>query len=212
MAQGRLGLAKRGGREIEQHIDLVRLQRGYGIGTSQAVALQFLLNPEVFADGETQRPAATSLLELQNGGLVCRLEIAPFVKDVVGGQQLFAGDDAPLATCNQGDGVEQIGFLGCRNRFGHAHQQGQVGVGGRQLGGELIQDVVLGAEQGRSQQQIPGRITPEGKLRGDHQIRVASCRFLASRQNSGSIASQISHQGIDLGQGDAHQQGGSARP
>ena len=98
MAQGRLGLAKRGCREIEQHIDPVRLQRGYGIGTSQAVALQFLLNPEVFADGETQRPAATSLLELQNGGLVGRPEIAPFVKDVVGGQQLFAGDDAPLAT------------------------------------------------------------------------------------------------------------------
>ena len=98
MAQGRLGLAKGGGREIEQHIDPVRLQRGYGIGTSQAVALQFLLNPEVFADGETQRPAATSLLELQNGGLVGSSEITPFVKDVVGGQQLFAGDDAPLAT------------------------------------------------------------------------------------------------------------------
>ena len=190
----------------------MRLQRGYGIGTGQAVALQFLLNPEVFADGETQRPVATSLLELQNGGLVGRLEIAPFVKDVVGRQQLFAGNDAPLATGDQGDGVEQVGLLGCRNRFGHAHQQGQGGVGGRQLGGELIQDVVLGAEQGRPQQQIPGRVTPEGKLRGDHQIRVASCRFLAGRQNSGPITSQISHQGIDLGQGDAHQQGGSARP
>jgi hypothetical protein len=36
---------------------------------------------------------------------------------------------------------------------------------------------------------------------------LASCRFLAGRQNSGSIASQISHQGIDLGQGDAQQVG-----
>ena len=98
MAQGRLGLAKGGGREVQQQVELVRLQRGYGIGTSQAVALQFLLNPEVFADGETQRPAATSLPELQNGWLVGRLEIAPFVKDVVGGKQLLAGDDAPLAS------------------------------------------------------------------------------------------------------------------
>ena len=85
-------------------------------------------------------------------------------------------------------------------------------MGGRQLGGKLIQDVVLGAEQGRPQQQIPGRIAPEGKLRGNHQIRMGGSCFLAGRQNSGSIASQISHQGIDLGQGDAHQQGGSARP
>ena len=85
-------------------------------------------------------------------------------------------------------------------------------MGSRQFGGELIQCFLLVAEQGRPQQQIPGRITPEGKLRGDHQIRVGSGRFLAGRQNSGPIASQISHQGIDLGQGDAHQQGGSARP
>ena len=72
-------------------------------------------------------------------------------------------------------------------------------MGRRQLGGELIHDILLFAEQGRPQQQIPWRITPEGKLRGDHQIRMGGRRFLAGRQNSGAIASQISHQGIDLG-------------
>ena len=72
-------------------------------------------------------------------------------------------------------------------------------MGGRQFGGKLIQDVLLFAEQGRPQQQIPGRVTPEGELRGDHQIRMGGRRFLAGRQNSGAIASQISHQGIDLG-------------
>ena len=213
MAQGRLGLAKGRCREVQQQIDPVRKHGGDGIGTGQAVALQFLLDPEVFADGESQAPAPAVALQLQHGGLMGRPEVALLVEDVVGGQQPFAGHDPPLARRDPGGGVGEVGLLGLGDRLGHAHQQAQLGMGCRQIACQLVEDLLLLGEQGRPQQQIPGRVAPQRELWGEHQIGARGGGDLAGRQHLGAVAGQVAHQGIELGQGDTHQRGGEgARP
>ena len=208
MAQGQLPLPEGGGRKVEQHVDAMGQQRTDRIGPRQPVPLQLLLHPEVFADGEPEPPAPAPPLQLQHRRLIAGAEIAPLIEDVVAGQQLLAGDDPPAAALHQRQGVVEVGLVGADQRLGNAHQQGEIR---RQGCREAIEGDVLPFDQGRPQQQIPRRIAPQRQLRGEHQIGPALGRLMADRQDAAGVAVEVAHQGIELGQGEAHRGGGGAQ-
>ena len=199
--QVRFALAEGGGREIDQQVGSHRGQVPDGISAEQPLAVQVLLDPEVLANGQAQAPAAAVSLKLQQAGLFGRAEVAPFIEDVVAGEQAFARHDPPAALLHEGHAVEQIGLLAIANRFADPQQQRLLRW---EVAGERPEHVLLPLPQGRPQQQVPRGIAPERQFRRDHQIGSVSGGAAAGRQQLGAIAAQVPHQGIDLGQGDAH--------
>lgn len=93
------------------------------------------------------------------------------------------------------------------HRLGHPDQQGQSVWAGRRQG---RQDPLLALDQGGPQQQVPGRVAPQRQLGGEQQVGAAGAGPLGGRQDPVAVALQVAHQGIELGQGEAHQ--GSERP
>ena len=87
-------------------------------------------------------------------------------------------------------------------RIGDAEHQAQAH---RQGARQLIEHLPLERAQGGPQQQVPGRIAPEGQLGGHHQVGAASGRPLAIGQQEGAIAAQVAHERIELAKGEAHQ-------
>jgi len=74
----------------------------------------------------------------------------------------------------------------------------------------VIERFSLPLPQRRAQQQIPRRVAPEGQFRCHHQIGPRRMGLLAGGQQQLGVAGQVSNQGIDLGEGEAHQRRGPA--
>ena len=72
----------------------------------------------------------------------------------------------------------------------------------------MVKLLVLQLHQVLLQQQIARWVAPQGQFRGQGQLG-SSCSGLAGIANQrGRIATQITHQGIRLDQGDPHRAGG----
>ena len=72
---------------------------------------------------------------------------------------------------------------------------------------ELIELAVLLLLQGRLQQQIPGRVTPEGQFRGQSQFGSGLGGLQALLLQALPIALQITDQRVGLDQCDPHRGG-----
>ena len=92
-------------------------------------------------------------------------------------------------------------------RLDHPHQQRQTARTGRR---QILEHLALALDQGRSQQQVPRGVAPQGKLGGEHQVGTAGPGPFRGRQDPPAVALQVAHQGIQLGQGKTHQ--GAERP
>ena len=93
-----------GGRQVDHQLGPLRNQLGNRVGPSHPLLLQSVLHPEVLADGQS-KPLASG--KLQNTGSVTGTEVAPFIENVVTGQQLFASDRSPSQSVHQNDSVLQ---------------------------------------------------------------------------------------------------------
>ena len=150
--------------EIEQQLGAQRLQGFDRVRTLQALAGDVRFHPEVFADGQAQAPVPAIQAELQQAGLAGGSEVTTLIKDVVARQQVLAGHHPPLAALDQGHGVVQVGKVSIGARLHDPQQQRQ---GWIEASAQLIQQALLPLHQGRSQQQITGRIAPEHQLGPD---------------------------------------------
>ena len=68
-------------------------------------------------------------LKAQNTGLVGRPEIPRFIKDVIGGEELFAGYNTPTVCLHQGYSIEESWMLLVWSRLHNPYQQGRLRQG-----------------------------------------------------------------------------------
>ena len=197
--QGRFAGVKRRGRQIDQQIGFCLHQGGDRVRSRQPLPLQRILHPEVFADGE---PQPLTSRQGQQAGAVAGAEIAPLIKHVVTGQQLFAGHPPPTPLVHQGDAVVQARGAIVVAGEGHPHQQGAQSI---ELLDQPIEHRALQGQPRRLQQQVPGGIAPEGELRRQQQRCSFGAGATGGRQDSFGVAPQVAHHRIQLGQGQAHQ-------
>ena len=120
--------------------------------------MEVVLHPEVFANGQPQAPGAAAPLKLEHGRLLAGPEIAALIKDVVTGQQAFAAHHPPAGWFDQGDGVVEAGPTRLEGGFGDSHQKTEASGHCRC---QPLQHQRLLFDQGRLQQQVPGRVAPE---------------------------------------------------
>ena len=173
------------------------------------MALQLLLHPEVLADGEAKPPGAALAAQLQQRRRLGGAEVAALIEHVVAGQQPLAAHHPPAAGLHQGHGVVERRPLGTGDRIDHAHQHAHPR---RHFRRQALQGLALGLKQGGAQQQVAGGIAPKRELRGEHQPGPGGPA--AGVQDPLAIPHQIPHQGIELGEGQAHQErsGGGSGP
>ena len=181
----------------------MRLQIGDRIGARQAMALQLLLHPEVLADREAQPPGAAVAAQLQHRRRLGGAEVAALIEHVVAGQQPLAAHHPPAAGLHQGHGVVKSWPLGTGDPIGHPHQHANPRRHRRR---QALQGPALGLEQGGTQQQVAGGVAPKRELRGEHQPGPDLGGPAAGVQDPLAISHQIPHQGIELGEGQAHQE------
>ena len=206
LAQGWLGGIEGGSRQIDHQIRLFGDQLIDGIRSVQALALQAVIHPEVFADGEAQ---SLPVGQAEQAGSITGAEVAPLIKDVVTGQQLFLGNRPPAQAIHQHHTVVQpwTAGIGCGQRS--SHQQGDAAV---QLVHQPLQHRVLLLDAAGLEQLVPGGIPPEGEFRGEHQLNSLLFCPAHGLQNPLRVALEVADHGVELRQGDAHQQRLPERP
>ena len=109
----------------------------------------------------------------------------------------------PSLIVHQGDAVEQRGSSLVACRQSNADQQG---TGAVQLLHKPVQGFRLLRQLRGPEKKITGWVSPEGQFRRQQQGRSHGFRLPGCRKNPFRIAAQITHQGIELGQSEAHQQ------
>src|SRR2546427_2142286 len=98
-AQGALVQRERGGGNVDDDAGSLPDELGDGIALVEALGPEILVVPGVFADGDAEFFRAERINEL----LRARLEIARFVKDVVGRQKDFALLEHHAAAADQSE-------------------------------------------------------------------------------------------------------------
>ena len=94
------------GSKVDHHIRPLWDQLSDWVGAFQPFPLQGVVHPQVFADGE---PQPLAIGELQQVWTRPWTEVAPLIKNVVTGQQLFVGNGAPSPPVDEGDAVGEPG-------------------------------------------------------------------------------------------------------
>ena len=195
-------LAQVEGRGIQhtQHLGAGRL------GTSPR-----LVEPGVFADQDAEADAVDVDDDTALAGVAARGEIAPLVEDLVVRQLALAiGRDDPPPRQNRGrvgallHGMRlrpNIAALAKLMRMPHHHEQPrQIG----QLLRAVVQRLGAGLHEGRSQQQVFGRVAAQAEFGCQHQTRTLRVRATGTFDDLAAVAGQIANRGIDLRQGYFH--------
>ena len=135
-------------------------QAAHRIRSHQSAIVQFVLHPEVFADGEANPPVPSPLVQRD----VCRsltgAEVARLIEDVVTGQQLFAGCHTPSSGFHQCEGIEQRWMQGILRGIREAHQQGHGRTTAGQAPAERFKGFRLLLKVSRAEQEISRWIPP----------------------------------------------------
>jgi len=152
--------------------------------------------PDVLAD----RQADATSFKFHDSGLGGGLKIAVLVKDVVRGKQGLARHGQDLSLLAEGRRVQE-----------RAAKAGLIGDHGAKDGGNLAnegEDLAQGflhvADKALLQEQVTGRISAEHQLGKNDQLGAASHEGLVGLDDLAAVASQVSDDGVDLGESDAH--------
>jgi hypothetical protein len=190
-------MAVGGGGKIDQQVNAKGLQVPHRVLVLGLVTKDVWRYPEVFAEAEPQPQLSPVAGQIQPVGLLTRAEITQFIKNVVGGQQPFAGHQPPVACFHQGHGVVETLRLG----FHHPRQQPQARG---QLPAELVELAILFFQQGWAQQQVSGGVAPERQFRGEGQLGPLGSGLDTVLLERRAVAVEVTHQGVGLDQGDPH--------
>ena len=135
-------------------------QAPHRIRSHQSAIVQFVLHPEVFADGEANPPVPSPLAQRDVCTSLAGAEVARFIEHVVAGQQLFAGCHTPSSGLHQCEGIEQRWMEGIVCGIREAHQQGH----GRTTAGQALAERFKGfrllLKVSRAEQEISRWIAP----------------------------------------------------
>ena len=154
--------------------------------------------PAVFADQQAHLRAADAQ---HLGHIGARLEVAAFVKDVVGGQQLFVVLQSNLARLQHQQTVVQTLARAARGR-GRAHDPVRL----RQRGRRLLQRRKAGRDallKSALLEQVAWVVAAQRKLAEHDQIGLRVRRLLGRGHHVRCVAFDVADGEIELGKGDA---------
>ncbi len=141
----------------------------------------------------------------------------------MGGRSL-AGDEPPLLVEHPVIGQQALvvatehATFGTQGRGVDQHAVG-IGVdeadhGGARAGGggDASQHRLVVGDEGRPAEQVLGRVSGDGQLREDRQVRPGTLRLLERGADAPGIALEIAHDGVDLAGGHPHSSHGPSLP
>ena len=152
--------------------------------------------PDVFTDGDAQRPA----LDIKGADIHARLKIALFIKYPVIGQMLLEilMTGAGLTGKHHAGRITAMPIAHRRIAQHHGHRNRRTNVGQRRINP---------AVQAGTQQQVFRRVTGEHQLREQYKVRAQqSARFVCRGNNALGVPFDIAHQRVLLGHNNSHDQ------
>ena len=190
-------MVPRAGREIDHEVALHRGELGHGVeAVIKAARADHRVRPNIFA----QRDTDFFTLMNYDGGRGGGLEVAVFVKDVIGRQQaLVCGGDDLAAVAKGGRVVECAAVSGSVERDG-ADDGRYVADGGGDFS-HRIHDV---GHEAPFQKQVAGRITAGDELGENDELSTLGDERGISSENFTAIAGEITDGRIKLGEAETH--------
>ncbi len=200
LADVALGVVPRAGGEIDREVDVLRGERGDGIGAVKAAGFDERIFPDVLADRHADAQAVVLDDTRGAGGF----EVAVLVENVVGGQERFAGDGGDFAIVAEGGGVEKAATLGGGIRFDKADERGH----GADLHRDFVDRILVVGHETAFEKEVARRVAGDGEFGEDHEFRALRDEAAVGVEDFGAIAGEVADGGVDLCEADAH---GSAR-
>ncbi len=186
-----------GGGDVEEELGAGVGECGDGVEVVEGAFEEFLIVPEVFADGDADG-------DVVDGGefdIGAGLEVAGFVEDVVGGEEGFAAASEDLAVGDDGDGVVEEATCGAGIFFGEADDGddvfGGIGDAGDGFFGE--------GEGGGFEEEVFGGIAEDGEFGEEDDVGVLGFGGGDHVEVFFEVAGDVADGGVDLGEGDAHE-------
>ena len=127
-------------------------------------------------------------------------EVAVLVEDAVVRQVALAVEALHLAVGADGAGVEEIPV-----EPGRADERRQPGARLR----DLAQRLLGGADEGRTEQQVLGRVPGDRELGEEDELRTFRARVGQTGENALAVAVQVADDSVDLGESKPHQEDSS---